>query len=279
VTSHANGSPALSTRRKLPRHVSGLSLVLSLAALPALGASPLEGTWNVDIKGSQLPKQPIVLRLAAGTYVCETCSPRIEIRADGQDHAVAGSPYYDSVSLSVIDPSHYTEVRKRNGQTVWTIHRELSADNRTMTVKSENLRPGAKEPERATRVLSRLSAASAGAAPLSGEWQLARTEELSANAATITYTVERDVLHMSTPAGTSFGAKLDGTAAPFIGDPGQDSVSVRQVSERVFQETDLYLNAIISTSEIVVSEDGRSAESAWTDHRRHTSGKTRLVKE
>jgi hypothetical protein len=43
---------------------------------------------------------------------------------------------------------------------------------------------------------------------------------------------------MTSSTGQSYSAKLDGTDAPYKGDPGVSSVSVKRLSDKTFEETD-----------------------------------------
>ena len=78
----------------------------------------------------------------------------------------------------------------------------------------------------------------AGAHAISGSWQISKMESLSDNALSFTLTVEGDTLNMTNPTGQSYAAKLDGTDAPYKGDPGINSVAVRRLGDKTFEETD-----------------------------------------
>jgi hypothetical protein len=72
---------------------------------------------------------------------------------------------------------------------------------------------------------------------ITGEWKPDKMEE-SENASTFTYKMTNDTWHMSSPSG-SLEAKLDGTDAPFTGDPGLmlsvkklDAAHIEMVSKR-----------------------------------------------
>jgi hypothetical protein len=36
-------------------------------------------------------------------YSCKTCVPPIEVKADGQDQKVTGYPYFDTISVKIVD--------------------------------------------------------------------------------------------------------------------------------------------------------------------------------
>lgn len=77
----------------------------------------------------------------------------------------------------------------------------------------------------------------AGSHAISGSWQISKLKDFSSNALLFTFKVEGDNLAMTNPTGQSYSAQLDGTAAPYKGDPGIDSVSVVRLSERTLMET------------------------------------------
>jgi hypothetical protein len=64
--------------------------------------SDFDGTWKVDLTKSTMPDKPHVFLLQNGTYQRKTCVPPINLKADGEDHGVAGSPYYDAVAVKVL---------------------------------------------------------------------------------------------------------------------------------------------------------------------------------
>jgi len=55
-------------------------------------------------------------------------------------------------------------------------------------------------------------------------------ESLSDSAFTFTLKIEEDTLTMTGPTGQSYVAKLDATDAPYKGDPGIGSVSVKRLT-------------------------------------------------
>ncbi len=78
----------------------------------------------------------------------------------------------------------------------------------------------------------------AGSHALSGSWRPVKTESVSDAGLLISYKLEGDTLIMSRPTGMGYKAKLDGTVAPYEGDPEKHGVSVRRVDANTFEETD-----------------------------------------
>jgi hypothetical protein len=83
-------------------------------------------------------------------------------------------------------------------------------------------------------------------------------ETLSDNGLTITYKVEGDSLSMTNLTGQSYVAKLDGTDAPYKGDPGITSVSVKSVGKNTIEETDKRDGKVISVARWTVGSDGKT---------------------
>src|SRR5215469_17058209 len=111
----------------------GVALVSLLPAF-AMAQSAFDGTWKVDLSKVQMPAKPDVLSLKKGVYNCETCTPPITVKADGDDHAVTGHPYYDSVAIKVVDDHTIQETDKKNGKVVATSTIAVAADGKTALV-------------------------------------------------------------------------------------------------------------------------------------------------
>src|SRR6266481_2814958 len=82
--------------------VLGLLAAL-LVSVPALAQNAFDGTWKFNLSDAQFPKKPDVYLLQDGMYHCKTCAPPIDVKADGQDQKVSGHPYYDMMSVKVMD--------------------------------------------------------------------------------------------------------------------------------------------------------------------------------
>ena len=105
----------------------------------------------------------------------------------------------------------------------------------------------------------------AGSHAISGSWRMSKMDTLSDNAISITYKVSGDSLSMSNPTGQSYTAKLDGTEAPYKGDPGVTSVSVKRVSNTVLEETDKREGKVISVARLTLAADGKKITIAVDD--------------
>jgi len=94
---------------------------------------------------------------------------------------------------------------------------------------------------------------------------MAKMESLSDNGLTLTYKTEGDAITMTTPNGQSFTAKMDGTEAPYKGDPGITSVSIKKLGPNSMEETDKRDGKVITVAKITVSADGKTIKFAVDD--------------
>jgi hypothetical protein len=77
------------------------------------------------------------------------------------------------------------------------------------------------------------------------------------SALTFTYKVNADEMSYSSPTGQSYTAKVGGGEAPYKGDPGTTSVSLKKINDRTVEETDMRDGKVISVATMTVSADGK----------------------
>jgi hypothetical protein len=70
-----------------------LFALVALAAIPALGQSAFNGTWRANNQSLEYQGGNKYF-LQNGIWRCDTCVPKIAIKADGRDHRVSSSLYY-----------------------------------------------------------------------------------------------------------------------------------------------------------------------------------------
>src|SRR5438552_12863091 len=105
-----------------------LCLVLFVfGSIVAFGQSAFDGTWkgnpqSAEFKGND--KYP----LQDGMYRCDTCVPKIAVKADGQDHAVSGSPYIDTTNIQGVNDHTVQITSKTVGQGLWMVKPLAKAD-------------------------------------------------------------------------------------------------------------------------------------------------------
>ena len=259
--------------------LSTLSASLLLPVL-ALAQSAFVGTWKMDVSNNiQMPKKPYHYLLASGVFHCQNCVPPYQVKADGQDHKVAGHPYYDTVSIKIIDDNTIGETDKKGGKTVTVSTYKVAADGATMTYESSDSSNSNADPIKMKAELSRVAKAPAGSHAISGSWRATKFDSLSDNGTLVTYALEATNLKMTTPTGQSYSAPLDGTDSPFNGDPGQTSVSMKRIDDRTIEETDKRNGKVIGSSKLTVSADGKTMTVAWKDMLHGDSGSFTNIKQ
>jgi len=254
---------------------------LALAALWASGAaaqSVFEGTWKVDFSKVSLPAKPDEYLLQNGTYTCKSCTDvKAPIKADGQDQAITGSPYSDTLAIKVVNDHQIQLTSKKNGKPVGESTMTVSPDGGTLT-EEFTYSPEGVPPVKGNNESKRVAPGPPGSHAISGSWQ-GKKMDMSDNAATFTYKVNGDELSMTSPMGSNFTAKLDGTEAPYKGDPGTTSVRVKMIGNDTLEETDLRDGKVLYVSRMTVGPDGKNAKIVSEDKRQNTKASFEAVKQ
>jgi hypothetical protein len=235
-------------------------LMSLLMPVLALAQSAFDGTWKLDLNKVEFPKKPDVFLLQNGMYECKTCVPPIKIKADGQDQTVTGHPYFDTLAVKVISDHELEETDKKNGKTVASSKTTVSPDGNTLTFEFSDSSNTNGAPVTGKGQATRVAKGPEGSHAVSGSWRAAKFENLSDNGITWTYKVSGDELTMTTPTGQSYTAKLDGTEAPYKGDPGTDTVSVKMKGKDTLEETDKRGGKVINVTKMTLEPDGKTAK-------------------
>jgi len=239
-------------------------LVLLLIPMSAVGQSPFDGTWKLDTSTFQYPKEPDVYLLQNGMYDCKTCVPPVHIKADGTDQKLAANPYADTRSVKVIDDHNIEATSKKDGKVTGTEKDSVSSDGDTMTVNwtySGNPSGGT---QTGSYTAKRVAKGPAGTNLISGSWRTEKEED-SAAAITWTFKVSGDEVSMTNPTGQSYTAKLGGPDAPYKGDPGITSVSVKMVGKDTLEETDKRDGKVIGIAKNTITADSKTLKVVYED--------------
>ncbi len=241
-----------------------LLFVLMLVPLLGWAQSPFDGTWKVDMNKSKLPKKPDVFLLQNGMYECKSCIPAVNIKADGQFQALSGDPYRDTLMVKVVDDKHVEFASQKAGKDVSTTTRTVSDDGNTMTIAWTYYGNPTGGPVSGTDHYKRVAKGPAGSNAISGSWRDEKTDVATADALAFSFKSGGDSLSYSTPTGQSYTAKLDGTDAPYVGDPGTTSVSLKRMGDSI-EETDKRDGKVVSVAKMTVSADGKTMTIAVDD--------------
>jgi hypothetical protein len=220
-------------------------------ASAAPSGTGLSGTWKVDLSTVQSDSKPDQLLLKDGKYSCPTCTPPLTLAADGAFHPVTGRPYADSMAVKVDDSQNVTTTSKKGDKVTGESKYSVSADGKTLTISfTDSTAPNTPVTGSLTEV--RVADAPAGAHAISGSWKLDKYDNVSDEGLTVTYNLDGDTLHMSSPTGNSYDAMLDGTDAPIKGDSAGTMASVTKTGDNAYEETDKRDGKVLSVTDFTV---------------------------
>ena len=234
-----------------------LFLVLLLLPVSVFAQSAFDGTWKTNMSEAKISQKPIVFAVNNGMYTCDSCVPKISVKADGQDQNVAAPARdYDTRSVKVVDANTVQFAGKKGGKPVFDQTRTASADGKTMTVASTNYNADGSAPYKSEAKASRISAGPAGSNAISGSWRIANAQV--DNPGTLsTYTSSSDGLSMSTPTGAGWDAKFDGKEYPVKGTFANETVSLKKVNDHTIEATYKRDGKLYSTEKMTVSAGGK----------------------
>lgn len=256
-----------------------LFVVVLFSPLLALAQSPFDGTWKIDLNKAQLPKKPDVYTLENGKFACDSCVPKYEVPADGQDQKVTGHPYFDTIAIKVVDDHNVETTYKRGDKTVLAEKYAISNDGKTLTVNWTDTGQPSGGPINGTTTETRVGKAPSSGSTLTGSWRAEKVDEKGDTGLLYSFKAESaDTLSMSTPTGQSYTAKLDGSDAPYTGDPGITSVSLKRVGDSI-EETDKRDGKPIFINKMTVAADGKTMNVVVEDKLHGTTTKFVAVKQ
>ena len=219
----------------------------------AAGTASIDGTWKTDTSTVQLNAKPDQYLLKDGQFSCPTCTPPLTVAADGALHAVTGRPYADKISVKVDDAQNVSRTSEKGGKTTGTSKYSVSPDGKTLTVSFTDT--SGTKPVSGNYTETRVAPAPGGAHAISGSWKQDKINSVSDEGLTVTFQLNGDTLHMSTPTGQSYDAKLDGTDTPIKGDMGGTTASVTRSGDS-FVESDKRDGKVISVTTLTPGADG-----------------------
>jgi hypothetical protein len=229
-----------------------LIFLLLLSPTVALGQSPFDGTWLFT---AQLPPEPSVYLLAKGMFRCSSCLPNMEIAADGDDHKVAGSAYWDTVNVQIVDAHTVVFIAKKAGKTMFTEIDAVSPDRSTLAQLIKDTT------EAATVTIEtryrRIAKAPEGSHAISGSWRADETHR-SRNGSITQYKCTADGFRAETPLGEKFYAKFDGKDYPVEDDPGGTMVSAKRLSPDTVELTSKRNGQAVAIKQMSVAPGGKS---------------------
>ena len=248
-----------------------LCLVLIAAPATLFAAGPFDGTWVAKLDSAQFSSKPDVYVLNKGMYSCSTCIPKIEVKADGEDQKVTGSPYMDTMSVKVVDANTVEFVTKKGGKTIGTETDTVSTDGKTVSQKFTDYSAanGKVVTGEATETL--VAKGPAGAHALSGSWHTDKVSGISDEALTIAYESTANGLKAKYGTGESYDVKFDGKFYPMEGDIGHSMISLKQMGPATIEQSVQQDGKVVRVLVLAVAADGKSINVKATDKRQGTT--------
>lgn len=228
-----------------------------------MAQSVFNGTWRPDPQTFSPTRKPDVVELANGVYECRSCTPPYKIKADGHDHALAGNPSYDTLSITALDDRTVSKIAKKGGKPVAETKDSVSADGKTRT-EVQTFYAMAPRPIEFTTRASRVSPGSRGSHLVSGTWRLT-DGDVSNHAEDTVFKVSDGTLSMFDRMGRSFSARLDGTDAPYQGSDEFNRVSLKLLDSHTIEESDKKGDKVVKISRWSVDPDGKTMHARFDD--------------
>jgi hypothetical protein len=242
------------------------------------GQTAFDGTWRFDRK-QFLSDKPYKYLLQSGTFKCETCPQPYDVRADGEDHKLTGHPYFDAMSVRVVNGKTVEYSQKKNGKIVGTGQWHVSDDGNQL-VREFTWQPKASSKQvHAKEVSTRVEKGPQGSHAISGAWRVEKLQDVSEQAVVVTFKSAADGLFMKSGTGESYDAKFDGKDYPVKGDPEVTSVSLKKIDASTIDETYKRDGKIVLVNRVTVLPGGKTMKFAANDKLHGTTSSYVLTKQ
>lgn len=249
-----------------------------LAALPllAFAQSAFDGVWKTDPKTDTAGSKPSQYVVKGGEYRCESCAPRIRVKADGTQYPLPGNPYIDFISVKVVD-DRVVEIVSRAGPNIVSSGRlVVAADGKSM-MREISTKEANGTTSRSSEKFVRVGPVPKGAHAVTGTWRFAELDHMSEE--TVTFKTAAGMVYMNASDGTGYEAQLDGKRAPMRNSPGYDTVSLKQKDRNTWEEVSYSAGKAIWVSTYVVMPNGETMKVTWEDRLRGSRGTYTMIKQ
>jgi hypothetical protein len=200
-------------------------------------------------------------------FHCMSCTPRVDVKADGSDQKVTGYPY-DTLMVRVVSASSVEFIQKKNGSPTFACTEIVSPNGDTKTEEFSETPTTQRVTGKA--VFIRVSKGPAGSHALSGLWQMQTIRNTASTGPLTTYQSTKNGLRVCA-GGESYEAKFDGKDYPVQGDWAHGTIFLQRINDDTIEETykrDKRDGKVVRVALETLSEDGKSMRVASTDIRR-----------
>lgn len=250
--------------------VASFVLALLIPAC-AFAQDAFSGTWKMDPASMQeTGGKPMDMSLKDGMYKDDS-SPAVNIKADGEDHAVSGHTGFDTVAIKVLDDHSIQRTQKKDGKTVWSGTFTVAPDGKTANGAATMYEDGTAHMT-SKMTFNRVGKAPAGSNAVAGSWRLGHMISAEGGAMTDTYQVDGNKVDYKSGNGSSYTATIGGKAVPFMENGKQHgTISVKRIGKNGLRETYQMDGKTRLTSTMTLSADGKTMK---TSNHSNKSGTT-----
>jgi len=179
----------------------------------------------------------------------------MEVKADGDDHKVAETAYWDTLNVQIVDARTVAIIAKKAGKTMLTEVDAVSPDGSRLAQAVKDTT----ESETVTieTYHQRIKKGPDGSHAISGSWRAYKTNR-SRNGSIIRYKCTADAFSAETPLGERFTAKFDGRDYPVEDDPGHTTVSAKLLSPDTVELTSKRNGEVVAIKRMSVMPGGKA---------------------
>jgi len=227
-------------------------LLFTLLPVASHSQSLFDGTWVVVSSKTENEKpKPISFLVVDGVY---RSADRV-LKADGKDHEVPVTGYWDTVSVLIVDEHTVEVTSKKAGKAMFTETDTVSEDGNTLTQVVRDMT----ECKTLTfeNLYKRVAPAPPGAHVLSGTWQVFK--QSAKEQVSITYKCTSDGFSAVTSLGEGFDAKFDGKFYLMEDDPARTMVAVKRINANTVEMTNQRDRKIVFVVRLEVTPDGKTS--------------------
>ena len=243
--------------------MSSRALVVGVIALSAFVSAdawantPFAGTWRVDPQHTTFELQStLMLELAHGIYRRTSCAVEDQVAADGALHPLTDDPYYDAMSVSIVDDRTVDIVQQLKGREIWRGRYTIAEDLRSMKLDYRDAR--AAVPVSGSIAYEREGAPDTGTHSLSGSWKPTKMLDLSESGRTYVFSDKEHGLTMHASDGRSFDVNYGGgNNEPLLGYLEGARVHVGRRTPNTLQINRTQNGTMVDLTFGIVSDDGQ----------------------
>jgi hypothetical protein len=232
--------------------LKALFILLLLVPGALLAQSPFDGTWVLD---PPVPQKPLEYILANGVFRCNGCIANVELKADGLDHKIPETDYWDTLNVQTLDARAVEIVAKKAGKTMYMEFVSVSADGATLTQVIKDTTGS--DTVTIQTLARRLEKGAPDAHAISGSWRAYQTNR-SSNGSVITYKCTKEGFSAETPLGEKYAAKFDGKFYSVEDDPGHTLIAAKLLDPSTVELTHKRNDKIVSVARMTVAPDGKT---------------------